>query len=171
MRRMFALAGTVFALAFVAVTALPAAAATIMASPPAVTTSGIVTLSGDTSVGASHCAAGDTVTLISDAFTGIAEFAGVGAVTTPVDANGKFSTTVTLRSAVRPGTYTISGRCGGGNLGVTATLTVTGLPRTGASFGPLSALQALAGGVAIAGLGGALVWAGRRRDPATVEHS
>jgi hypothetical protein len=68
------------------------------------------------------------VTLISPAFEGLGEFAGVGATTAQADAAGNFSTTVTLSSSVAPGAYDISGRCGGGNFGVTATLTVVPAP-------------------------------------------
>ena len=60
------------------------------------------------------------MTLVSDAFTGLGEFAGVGAVDLPVDATGHFDSTVTLDGSVADGTYSITGRCGGGNLGVEA---------------------------------------------------
>ena len=68
------------------------------------------------------------VTLISPAFAGLGEFAGVGATTATADASGNFTTTVTLSPSVAPGTYDITGRCGGGNLGVGATLTVAPTP-------------------------------------------
>ena len=68
------------------------------------------------------------VTLISPAFEGLGEFAGVGATTATADASGNFSTTVTLSPSVAPGTYDISGRCGGGNLGVSASLTIAPTP-------------------------------------------
>jgi len=104
------------------------------------------------------------VTLISHAFDGLGEFAGVGAVFTPVDASGHFSTTATLKPSVAPGTYTITGRCGGGNLGVEATLTISGLPRTGSSFGPLSAAQAIVACAALCAVGLGLVFVSRRRS-------
>ena len=104
---------------------MPAQAATITASPSSVAVGGQVTLSGDVLAnGQPGCTVPGEATLISPAFNGLGEFAGVGAVTAPVDAAGNFATTVTLPATTAPGTYEISGRCGGGNLGVTATLTV-----------------------------------------------
>jgi hypothetical protein len=106
---------------------VPAQAATITASPSSVAVGGQVTLSGDVLAdGQPGCTVPGEVTLISEAFNGLGEFAGVGAVTAPVDAGGNFVTTVTLPATTAPGTYEISGRCGGGNLGVSATLTVVG---------------------------------------------
>src|SRR5207253_9229773 len=86
---------------------------------------GQVTVNGDVLAnGQPGCSVPGPVTLISGAFTGLEEFAGTGATTAQADAAGNFTTTVTLTTSVAPGTYDISGRCGGGNLGVTATLTV-----------------------------------------------
>jgi hypothetical protein len=102
-----------------------AAAAAINVSPSTVETGGQVTISGDVLAnGQPGCTVPGAVTLISPAFTGLEEFAGTGATTAQADAAGNFSTTVTLSASVGPGTYDISGRCGGGNLGVTGTLTV-----------------------------------------------
>jgi hypothetical protein len=105
--------------------ASPASAATLAVSPTTVPTGGQVTVSGDVlNNGQAGCTVPGPVTLISAAFTGLGEFAGTGATTAQADAGGSFSTTVTLDASVGPGTYDISARCGGGNLGVTATLTV-----------------------------------------------
>jgi hypothetical protein len=167
MRRMFALSGMV--LVIVVAAAAPASAKTVAVSPTSVQTSGTVTVSGDVLVnGTRACAAGDDVTLISNAFAGFSEFAGQGALVLPVDSTGHFSSTVALKPSVPAGTYPIIGRCGGGNLGVSATLTVTGLPRTGASFGPLSVAQVVMICLALAVLGVVLTRAGRRRDPMPV---
>ena len=107
-------------------------AASINVSPGTVAPGGNVRLSGDVLAGGTPgCEVPATVTLISDAFAGLEEFAGVGAVNLPVDATGHFDSTVTLTASVAAGTYTISGRCGGGNLGVTATIVVGGLPASG----------------------------------------
>jgi hypothetical protein len=100
--------------------------------------------------------------LTSHAFDGLDEFAGVGAVFVAVDSTGHFTRAVVLKT-VPSGVYSVSGRCGGGNLGVEATLTVTGLPRTGASFGPLSVGEVFALALALAASGVALTWLGRRR--------
>jgi hypothetical protein len=54
-------------------------------------------------------------------------------------ADARFSVQVTIPAGVAPGTYTITGRCGGGNLGVQATLVVAAtLPATGGG-GPVDA--------------------------------
>lgn len=53
------------------------------------------------------------------------EFAGVGAAPFSTDAGGNFSVVATISASATPGTYTISGRCGGGNIGVTASVQVT----------------------------------------------
>ena len=162
MRRMFALSGMILVVVLAA--AAPASAATIAVSPTSVPTSGTVTLSGDVLVnGTRACAVGDDVTLISNALAGFSEFAGQGALVVPVDATGHFTSTVALKSSVPAGSYTITGRCGGGNLGVSATLTVTGLPRTGASFGPFSVPQAVAMCLMLVALGAGLLWTTRRR--------
>jgi hypothetical protein len=164
MRRMLTL--TAMVVGTVLAVASPASAATIVVSPATVPTAGTVTLSGDVLAnGTPGCAVPETVTLISGAFAGLSEFAGQGAVDLPVDATGHFSSAVTIKSSVAAGTYTITGRCGGGNLGVSASLTVTGLPRTGASFGPLSISDGLALCLALGALGVALTRAGRRREP------
>jgi len=160
MRRMFMVMGMVGAVVVAA--AGPATAATITVAPTSVQTAGTVTVSGDVLVnGTRGCAVGDDVTLTSHAFDGLGEFAGVGAVIVSVDSSGHFTKTVVLKT-VPAGVYTLAGRCGGGNLGVEATLTVTGLPRTGASFGPLSVSEVLALALALAGLGVVLTRLGRR---------
>ena len=107
----------------------PASAATLAVSPSSVTAGAQVTVSGDVLAnGQPGCTVPGDVTLVSDAFAGLGEFAGVGATTTQADAVGNFSTTVMLSSSIAPGTYDISARCGGGNLGVPATLTVVPTP-------------------------------------------
>ena len=133
----------------------PASATTIIVSQRSIPIGSVVVVSGDTTApGGQHCAAGDSVTLISKVFAGHAQFAGVGAVITPVDATGHYRVTVRVLTVVPVGTYTITARCGGANLGVEATLTVSGLPRTGASSereAGLALALLLVGGAAIAG--------------------
>jgi hypothetical protein len=109
--------------------ASPASAASISVSPASVAPGAQVTVSGDVLAnGQPGCTVPGDVTLISPAFVGLGEFAGVGATTAQADAAGNFTTTVTLSSSVASGTYDISARCGGGNLGVTASLTVVPAP-------------------------------------------
>jgi len=103
----------------------PASAATIAANPSTVVAGSQVTISGDVlSNGTPGCTVPGDVTLISPAFAGLGDFAGTPATVATADSSGNFTTTVTIAATVAPGTYDISGRCGGGNLGVTATLTV-----------------------------------------------
>lgn len=105
-------------------------AASINASPASVPAGGTVTVSGDVLApgGQAGCQLPGTVLLFSGAF---------GDINTPVQASAgadaKFSVTTMIPATVAPGTYTITGRCGGGNLGVQAMLVVraAGLPSTG----------------------------------------
>jgi hypothetical protein len=127
-----ALVGAALALGIMVGTPGFVSAASINVSPGTVPPGGNVRLSGDVLAGGTPgCEVPGTVTLISEAFAGLGEFAGVAAVNLPVDATGSFDSTVTLSASVAAGTYSISGRCGGGNLGVTATIVVGGLPPAG----------------------------------------
>ena len=145
----------------VATTTTTASAAAINVSPTTVAPGGSVALSGDVLAGGvPGCGVPGTVTLISDAFVGLGEFAGVGAVNLPVDATGHFAETVTLTTSVAPGTYSITGRCGGGNMGVEATLVVGGLPRTGPSQ---VIVPFLGGSASLVAIGVVLLGLARRR--------
>jgi hypothetical protein len=64
------------------------------------------------------------VTLLSDAFPAGQEFAGVPAISAPVGAHGAYSVRTRIPAGRAPGRYTVTGRCGGGNLGVQANLRV-----------------------------------------------
>jgi hypothetical protein len=108
------------------------------------------------------CAVPGTVTLISGAFPGDEFGPGQGAVHLPADATGRYHGTATVNPSAGPGTYTVTGRCGGGNLGVTASITVTQLPRTGGSFGPLSDSEAVALGIGLVFAGGVALGVARR---------
>ena len=144
--------------------ALAASGASIAVSPSSQHAGGSVQVSGS-------CEAGTSGFAISRAFLHDAthDFAGVGAVPFTTDSMGHFGTTAMISRAAVPGSYTVSARCGGGNIGVTATVTVTsrssvpsvptqvpagtgGLAATGSGTTPL--------GLELAALGGALVLAG-----------
>jgi hypothetical protein len=73
---------------------------------------------------AGGCPKGDLVTLLSRAFPHTHEFAGVPAVYAPVNGQDSYSTRVRIPAKRRPGKYVIGARCGGGNFGVSASLTV-----------------------------------------------
>jgi hypothetical protein len=118
------IAALVFALLTLLAAPAWAAPATVQVSPSSVAAGDTVTLSG--SVGpdsaGSECAGG--VTLLSTAFVHTHDFAGVPAVFAAVRPDGTFTATTEIPRAKAAGTYTITGRCGGGNLGVSATLVV-----------------------------------------------
>lgn len=73
---------------------------------------------------AGGCTAGDRVTIISRAFAATHTFAGVPAAYAQVGSAGRFSAQAHIPATRRPGTYVLTARCGGGNLGVSAHLTV-----------------------------------------------
>ena len=119
MRR--AISAALFLLGVSALTATGAAAASssfIQVSPRSVEAGTHVTVHGVIRGG---CALGDNVTVYSRAFAGITEeeFAGVPALTTVLADNRMFSIEVKISKQVGPGSYTVGGRCGGGNFGQT----------------------------------------------------
>ncbi len=64
------------------------------------------------------------VTLLSQAFVHTHEFAGVPAVYANVGQGGAYSVNTKIPAGRAPAHYVITGRCGGGNLGVSAALHV-----------------------------------------------
>jgi hypothetical protein len=74
---------------------------------------------------AGGCTLGDSVTILSKAFPSTHSFASVPAVYAQVGPQGRFSAKVRIPATKAAGSYGITGRCGGGNLGVEAFLTVT----------------------------------------------
>ena len=149
-----------------------AAANSVTVSPVTVPAGATVTISG--SVDISQCPASEGVTLTSTAaFFPPDGFGPVVART----ASGAFSIAHTVPASTSPGTYTIGLRCGGGNVGVSATLQVTsqvsqvpssapeaGLGGASRSSG-LAAGWTVAGGILVllAGLMSFTLW--RRRKP------
>jgi hypothetical protein len=73
---------------------------------------------------AGGCTPGDRVTILSRAFAATYRFAGVPALFAQVGSAGRFSAKTRIPATRRPGTYVLTARCGGGNLGVSARLTV-----------------------------------------------
>lgn len=147
--------------------ALAASGASIAVSPSSQHAGGSVQVSGT-------CEASTSGYAISSAFRHDAthDFAGVGAASFTTDSMGHFATTAMISSAATPGSYTVSARCGGGNIGVTATVVVA--PASSVPSGPSVPTQVPAGtgGLAatgsgttpleleLAALGGALVLVG-----------
>ncbi len=70
------------------------------------------------------CPKGAQVELLSNAFVHTHDFAGLPEVLATVGSHGAYSVTTRIPATKAPGRYSITGRCGGGNLGVTATLHV-----------------------------------------------
>jgi hypothetical protein len=67
-----------------------------------------------------------SVTLLSKAFLRIHSFAGVSARFAALHGTARtYSIHVTVPKQRHPGAYTITGRCGGGNIGVVRTIHVT----------------------------------------------
>jgi hypothetical protein len=96
-------------------------------SPGKVSVGKTVTVSGSVGNGCQTGHKGDAATIYSNAFKGATKqkFAGVPSVTVPLakSKKGAFSAKVTLSKALKAGTYSVGGRCGGGNFG-SAKLTV-----------------------------------------------
>lgn len=92
-------------------------------SPGTVKAGKAVTVHGSVDHG---CQTPGQVTIFSQAFKGAThqDFAGVPAVFVTASGTGAFSKKVVIRRNVKPGHYTLGGRCGGGNFG-SATLNVT----------------------------------------------
>ena len=106
------------------------------------------------------CEPNTTATIFSHAFAGqpsVTDFAGVPALSVETSATGTFGIGLTIDPSVSSGAYNVGVRCGGG-LAASGTLTVNGLPRTGAPVAKSATL-----GVVLLAVGVACVWFGRRR--------
>ena len=113
--------GLALAAATLAVPATASAATSLTVSPTTTAPGTTVHVSGS-------CEANTSGFAISHAFLHNAshDFAGVGAVPFSTNAKGAFSVDATVPATIKPGAYAVTARCGGGNLGITATLTVAG---------------------------------------------
>jgi hypothetical protein len=111
-----------FLVAMVCVTGAIAArsAVSLTVSPSSVQRGHVVIIRGN----AGGCPVGDAVTIISRAFKNTQSFAGVPAVFARVRTGGKFGIRPRIPANRHVGRYAITARCGGGNLGVTAHVTV-----------------------------------------------
>jgi hypothetical protein len=124
--------------AIVAASPAADAAPELHVSPSTVTAGQSVQVSGS-------CEANTTGFVLSTAFLNDAshDFAGVGAVSFTTSATGAFSGQALIPATIPPGNYPVTARCGGGNLGISATLTVTS-----AGGGVPTAVPAGSGGMA-----------------------
>ena len=126
-RRRRTLAGVV-ALGALLLAALLSLAAPAVAAPAALHVTPTTVAAGRTVTVSGSCEANTNGFVISAAFFKDAthEFAGQGAVSFSTGADGTFTTHPVIAASTAPGNYVITARCGGGNLGIEAHLTVTG---------------------------------------------
>jgi hypothetical protein len=173
MRKLLALAIAVIPMIWLAAPA-SAAAKSLHVKPHTVAAGGTVQVSGT-------CDPHTTGFAVSPAFVHDAshDFAGVGAVSFSTNAGGAFSVTARVAAGTVPGNYSVTARCGGGNLGISAALTVTpaagsaptAVPAgSGGLVGPArtpQSQQLLLGGIGLLSLvaGGALLRVRRRQRP------
>lgn len=142
-----------------------AAAAAISVTPSTAAPGGTVTISGSIpTTGTPSCAPGDSVTVTSLAALFPPDGFGPQA---PRGASGSFQLSYTIPSSTPAGSYTVGMRCGGGNVGVSATLTVlSGAPSAGlggASRAGGNTAPWIAGGLAAAAVGAGIGIAATRR--------
>lgn len=167
MRRLFAVPAMAFAVAAVILAGGPAYAGqnangSISVSPSRVPSGGVVHISG--SVSTQGCPVSDSATIVGTDTLFPPDGFGPAVAR---DSQGAFATTYTVPASTPAGTYQIGLRCGGGNVGVTAALTVTdapiGAPATsagGTARGPSRPWTLL--GVGCLALAGVLFGARRR---------
>jgi hypothetical protein len=106
--------------AFAAAAGAMTAATSLTVAPASVHRGRRVIIRGD----AGDCAVGNAVTIISKAFAHMHDFAGLPAVFARVRSSGKFGIRPRIPSTKAVGNYGVGARCGGGNLGVSATIHV-----------------------------------------------
>lgn len=158
MRRSLALAvvitGAAVALGAFAGPAFAVTNGSIGVSPSTVPPGGVVRISGSVSV--QNCPSSDAATITGEAALFPPDGFGPNAAR---DSNGDFAVDYTVPVSTPPGTYDVGVRCGGGNVGVSAALTVS----AGPVGGPATGAGGTAGGGSLAGVavgGGLLVLAG-----------
>ncbi len=126
------LIAAVVALAVFAPAAFAASSHFVKVSPGNANPGQGVKISGSVGNGCQIGHSGDVATIYSKAFKGATKrkFAGVPSISASLakSKNGSFSVKLTLSPNLRAGTYTVSGRCGGGNFGSTK-LKVSSLPQ------------------------------------------
>jgi len=119
-----------------------ASATTLQVSPRATTAGDTVVVSGSVGPAPAGSACATSLMLLSRAFVHTHEFAGVPAVIAAVKPDGTFTTSTRIPRSTPPGTYDLSGRCGGGNIGVSAILTVRAAPTATTTPAPVPSATA-----------------------------
>src|SRR5262249_33899486 len=123
MRDRVVAAFAVIVVALLMQTSVAGAAASITVSPSSASPGSTVTVSGNVPVsGTASCAPDDAAQLTSTADLFPPD--GFGPQATR-DASGNFQVQYVIPATTPPGSYSIGMRCGGGNVGITATLRVT----------------------------------------------
>ena len=153
-------AAAVVVVALLAQASVADAQSAISVSPSSAPQGGTITISGNVPVsGNAPCAAGDAAQLTSSSDLFPPDGFGPQAAR---DATGNFQTQYVIPATTPAGNYSIGVRCGGGNVGITASLQVTGsrgpLPATGSN----TIVPLVFGGIA-ATLLGLLLIRGRKR--------
>jgi hypothetical protein len=116
---------------WVALTTVAAGAATFIgtaaASKPSLALTPSTVVAGHSVLvkgSAGDCPVGDAVTVISRAFSRAHSFAGAPAAFAKVKDGGAFSVRVAIPPSRKAGRYSVTARCGGGNLGILRYVTV-----------------------------------------------
>lgn len=150
MRRIFVMV----AIAVTGVLGLTVGAATAWASTAQLHVSPVTVAAGHPVHVSGVCDPNTSGFVISSAFLHDAahDFGGVGAVAFTTNAGGAFSGTAVVPSSRAAGTYAVTARCGGGNLGIERRLRVV------ASHGGITAVPAGTGGIAGTTSTGVRVW-------------
>jgi hypothetical protein len=105
-----------------------ASATALQVRPSSIVAGDTVVVSGSVGPAPAGSACGTSLMLLSRAFAHTDAFAGVPAVVAAVKPDGTFAVTTRIPRPTPAGTYSITGRCGGGNIGVRATLEVRAAP-------------------------------------------
>jgi hypothetical protein len=160
MRQFLIAAAAVVCIAILGTAPAYGASASISVSPSAAPAGSTVHISG--SIPVKKCPASDGATITSD--SALFPPDGFGPTATR-DSQGAFAVDYTVPTSTAPGSYTLGLRCGGGNVGVSATLTVTpaGGPETGAGGAAHHSASAWTAIGAVCLLLAAIVLAVRRR--------
>ena len=148
MRKVLGLAIAMVAAFWMVAPAVAATSASIQVSPASQQAGGSVRVTGT-------CEANTSGFALSHAFLhdSTHDFAGVGAAPFTTNATGSFAVTAQIPGSTPAGTYTVSARCGGGNIGVTASLVVTAAAMTPPSHATTPPTQVPAGSGGFAATG------------------